>query len=456
MADFVAVLRRAIDSLDNNTPEARAALYDKARGALMSQLRALDPPLSEEELAQQAEGLDLAIARLEEEYSGAGETHEETDLYAGESGGEPESEPEPDREAEEEAEEVGSLAAAEATSNRTAGRPSGAPAPSNGGQQRPVRPSRPAEAPTYDTPAYDPSHMDSEPPRGRRGRKAIWGIVALLVLIAALFGLWQSGVILDTGAPGDQVADEEKIDDRVAQPQEQPDQPQFEAPAEPETQAPEPGTQVPEPEQETAQPEEEVVPPPATAEQPSLTDQPTPPGASAQALLIEEATGTPGSANTLGGSVQWELVEENGAQGQGQAISGTVTIPDRDFGVVITIRRNTDTDLPASHTIEIVFDLPSDFAGEAIANVPGMIMKATPRSTGQPLVGAVVPVTDNFFLVGLSESDIDRQRNVREMLQRDFMDIPLVYESGGRAVLSIAKGEEGQQVFQQAFDAWQQ
>ncbi len=273
----------------------------------------------------------------------------------------------------------------------------------------------------------------------------------------ALVGLWQSDLIFSTADRTlDQIAgDETKIGDRLPGDEGQAPTPQSQyqapegQPAQEQAPAAQPSEAAPQ------QPQEQVVPPAASEEQPTLTDQPTPPGASAQALLIEEASGGSGSANTLGGSVQWELADEDGAQGPGKVISGTVTVPDRNLSLMITIRRNTDPDLPASHTVELVFDLPKDFPGGGIANVPGMIMKATPRSTGQPLVGAVVPVTDNFFLVGLSEGDLDRERNVSELKSRDFIDIPLVYENGGRAVLSIAKGEEGQQVFSQAFEAWQ-
>ena len=40
------------------------------------------------------------------------------------------------------------------------------------------------------------------------------------------------------------------------------------------------------------------------------------------------------------------------------------------------------------------------------------------------------------------------------MKRRDFIDLPLAYEDGSRAVLSIAKGETGGQVFREAFQAW--
>jgi hypothetical protein len=35
------------------------------------------------------------------------------------------------------------------------------------------------------------------------------------------------------------------------------------------------------------------------------------------------------------------------------------------------LRRNIDHALPASHTIEMIFNLPADFPGGGVASVPG-------------------------------------------------------------------------------------
>lgn len=175
----------------------------------------------------------------------------------------------------------------------------------------------------------------------------------------------------------------------------------------------------------------------------------------AQALLVEETGDSTTPASSVGGSVDWVLAEDAEAiNGVEKVIRGTVAIPDKDLRLVVTIRRNLDQALPASHLIELVFDAGDGFANEGVANIPGIFMKATPRSTGQPLVGAVVPVMDGYFLVGLSESDLDQARNVSEMQTRDFIDIPIAYKDGGRAVLSLAKGETGGRVFEEAFTAW--
>ena len=70
--------------------------------------------------------------------------------------------------------------------------------------------------------------------------------------------------------------------------------------------------------------------------------------------------------------------------------------------VTWSLRRNTDKALPASHTIEIMFNLPADFPGGGIANVPGVLMKQAEQSRGVPLSGLRVKVTAAFYLIGLS------------------------------------------------------
>ena len=43
---------------------------------------------------------------------------------------------------------------------------------------------------------------------------------------------------------------------------------------------------------------------------------------------------------------------------------------------------NTDKTLPASHTIEIMFNLPADFVHGGINNIPGILMKQADQPRG--------------------------------------------------------------------------
>ncbi|MER2219677.1 histidine kinase, partial [Methylobacterium brachiatum] len=70
MADYYPLLARALDALPDRSPALRKAVYDRARNALISQLRSLDPPLSEADIDLERRALDTAIERLEVDHGG--------------------------------------------------------------------------------------------------------------------------------------------------------------------------------------------------------------------------------------------------------------------------------------------------------------------------------------------------------------------------------------------------
>ncbi len=71
MADFIAVIRRAVDGLAENTPEMRAKVYERARGAVQRQLENMKPRPPEAMLQRQLDKLDAAIREVEAEHSEA-------------------------------------------------------------------------------------------------------------------------------------------------------------------------------------------------------------------------------------------------------------------------------------------------------------------------------------------------------------------------------------------------
>jgi hypothetical protein len=157
------------------------------------------------------------------------------------------------------------------------------------------------------------------------------------------------------------------------------------------------------------------------------------------------------------GQVVWRTENVAGANGTTDvAIRADIDIPDRKFKAALTIRRNNDTSLPASHTVEMTFQLPQDFAGGGVSNVPGVLMKSNEQTRGTPLAGLAVKVTDNFFLIGLSNVDADRGRNLQLLKERSWFDIPLVYANQRRAIVALEKGSPGERAFADAFNTWQQ
>ena len=71
MADYKELLRRAISALPENNGAARRAVYEKARSALVGQLRAISPPLPARDITQHRLQLEDCIRRVEQEASEA-------------------------------------------------------------------------------------------------------------------------------------------------------------------------------------------------------------------------------------------------------------------------------------------------------------------------------------------------------------------------------------------------
>ena len=68
MADYYPLIARAISGLDPNAPgEARRALYERARSALIAQLRSVQPPLTESEITRERLALEEAVRKVESE-----------------------------------------------------------------------------------------------------------------------------------------------------------------------------------------------------------------------------------------------------------------------------------------------------------------------------------------------------------------------------------------------------
>src|SRR5216684_2355334 len=185
--------------------------------------------------------------------------------------------------------------------------------------------------------------------------------------------------------------------------------------------------------------------------QPSSTEQVAP--VAQRVVLYDEDPSDPKGKQYVG-SVIWRTEQIKAAAGQKAdiAVRADIEIPDRKLKMTMSFRRNTDTSLPASHTAELTFILPPDFVGGGV--VPGILMKSNEQARGTPLAGLAVKVTDGFFLVGLSNVDSDRARNLQLLKERSWFDVPLVYVNQRRAIIAIEKGAPGERAFNDAFATW--
>jgi hypothetical protein len=407
MADFYPLLSRAIASLPDNTPEARQSLYERARSVLLSQLRSLDPPLPEADIARERLALEDVIRRLEDQQSGVAEpswTEEPLDEHDAR----------------------------------------GHPAPSFAEER--------ADVTSVETAEYGRRpRLDVQRAKKIGGGRNLVVVAIFALVIGGIAGLayWVNKINREQtpamAAPEQPAQENErKISERIGglapgqpggSPQQQGQSPAQQAPGQ------QPGGQLQPPAQQQA-----LAPP----VQPDIAG-------GQRAVLYEEQPGGQQQATALQGRAVWRLDSANvaGSQRLDKVVRADVDIPAAGMTLSFIIRRNTDNRLPASHTIEMTFGKAQGGEGRTIKDVGVPQFKTDETARGTPLAGVPVQVADNFFLVGLSNLPSDLTRNVDLLRSRSWIDIPILYDNKRRGVLAIEKGSAGEQTINEALALWQ-
>jgi hypothetical protein len=504
MADYHPLIARAVAGLEKNTGENRRALYERARTALVAQLRGVQPVLEESEITRERLALEEAIRKVEAEAARhARETARPNVIKSADAkrrddaaraastqpadGAAPRpsvatapnapvaaTAPVPDPQSPSRSSQRWSLsdealkgyrrvtggpaqetpapeAPPPAPKRRTPPEQLLPPAPSipppephplhEYGQLEPqMQPENLWALPLDGTPAQQPVDFDAAaahlgqppvlhdeaqpepaPPPQRRayGRLIRNSVLAILILAVGALAYWQRQPIADlAGAIGALVRSPPAPTPREAAPR----------------------------------------------GQPKITDRIGQPGAQtpsvpvAQRVVLYEEDPQDAQGKRFSGTVLWRSEMKAAAPGRPPelAIRADIEVPERKMTVSWSLRRNTDQSLPASHTIEIMFNLPADAVSGGVQNVPGVLMKQAEQTRGIPLAGLAVKVTPGFFLIGLSALEADMQRNLQLLRERSWFDIPIVYNNNRRAILAMEKGTPGEKAFDDAFAAWRQ
>ena len=181
---------------------------------------------------------------------------------------------------------------------------------------------------------------------------------------------------------------------------------------------------------------------------------PVVPEGDARGFLVEEPVGgQPVTPQT--GAVNWSVAQESpgGDLPDEPAIRGDVTLPN-GVSVSVTVRRNADEGLPASHIIELVFAQPETGEPLVVQRVPVVGFKDSLQVAARPLVAVPAQITDDFHIVGLNNFDTAVESNLALMREEDFMDVQMLYGNGRRATMTLEKGAKGSAVFEEVLAAW--
>ena len=188
----------------------------------------------------------------------------------------------------------------------------------------------------------------------------------------------------------------------------------------------------------------------SSAPDPSATAEP------AQKMFLYEERLGQASPTAINGTVTWSVANDTTAtEGKPQSeIQAKITVPDRGMTALITFKRNTDKSLPASHVVELVFSLPKDFDGGAIDSVQRIAMKQTEQDRGNSLIAVPAKITDDFHMIALNDDPAAVSSNTDLLKNRSWIDIPITYRNGRRALITIEKGPDGNADFSKVMAEW--
>lgn len=568
MADYYPVLKKTVAALPENTGAARREIYQRARKAIVAQLKGYDPPLSPSEITAEQLRLEESIRKVEAEAAREtlGYSQPSTPAAPAKPLEAQRTEPKPPEprapaasvsspraqgaDAPAKADAAPAVSSAGSGGEAPAGpetlknaiddaRKLGASADSAGRSARNALDGQPSDPqkrePTIGTPEPDASTSGTSGSNARRrsaaevggatlsgsgGRPlppidgpmqgsrlpAIIGGVALLLLVVGVgaVGYSQRDVLSDffSGDDGaattatapqapsepEQPAETEGSRKNAARlldngetavapdarsvtttritpttPQTDPLAPTAPAPGEtpavrsvePETPAETGEAQVAETPQQTA-PAQETPAPEAPAAPPA--EQTAPDAQTAvvaqRAFLYEEGVESGSAGQASSGQTIWSVGEETIDGRTETVLRMRIEVPERSIVANLSLRPNRDDTLPASHLLEVRFDLPENFTGQGVAEVPGLVMKTTEEARGDALIGASVKVADGFFWVALSNIPDERERNLTLLQERGWIDLPMLYENRKRAILTLEKGTPGTRAVEQAVTAW--
>ncbi|MCG5244357.1 histidine kinase [Methylorubrum extorquens] len=490
MADYYPLLARALDALPDRSPALRRAVYDRARSALIAQLRSLDPPVPEADIDLERKALDTAIGRLEAEYEAppAAVTTPAEEPAAAAPEAPPPPPPEPTRpeplspgplpptlpepEPPQTSDEPLVLPPASVPAGIGSDTGSADPKPpaemvpfmpptrrpkadeavkpepeNEGGFIPPVAEPEPASVASEAEAGADPASPETNgageagngrqrpridvvtPPEGRSRllrNLFVGGVLAAviaLIAVAAFFLRDQPSDLQQSAAEQETPAEQPdaKFSDRVGA------------------------------ERNEAEARPKPAAPGAAPAQPEVT-------VSQRAILYEEnQSDTRAQPIATNGHTVWRLEAVNGEQGEPlqTALRVNVEFPEAGLTLAMTMRKNLDATLPASHTVELAFTNNADAGAQrAVQNIGLLQLKDEEASRGSPVSGLPVRVRENLFLIGLSSLKSDVDRNTELLLHKNWFDLALTYANGQRAVISFEKGSAGAQALQSAFAQW--
>ena len=490
MADYQSVLTRAVAKLPGASSAAtRLAIYNRAREAMLTHLRALHPRIPESDITREENALNQAIVLVEAKFDGTEAGPAE--LTAAEPA--PSAAGHPDR-----------VEAGASPSLAQLGQPL-ASVPSSLAESAPAAPL--LRGPPTAPPSPVLHHLPpARPPSASSNLAKVFPAAdahasrSLAVALSIVLSLAGAAIVMRQNphdlaiAPlqhGREISPQPpaKITQR-AQPAPEADGPS--APGANEAQgsrsAAQNGRETPQPApeadgstapganeaqsgRETSQPAPEADGPTApvasepqgsrsAAQSGRETSQPAPeadngtlPDAAKAAMVIASQDNLQNPVVNLGSTV-WSTIPPSPGQPATVAVKADADIPDLKMHASMTLRKNTDPTLQATHTIDLDFALADGAPITGFKDVAAPQMHEPGTPTSEALTSVKVKVSDVHFLIALADGDQDTARNFNLMETRAWFEFPLLLNDDRIAKLAFQKSSDGVAMLGKAFDAW--
>jgi hypothetical protein len=188
---------------------------------------------------------------------------------------------------------------------------------------------------------------------------------------------------------------------------------------------------------------------------PEAPPAPAPPAPSAgrAAMLIASADNPQKPAVSLGSTV-WSLIPPAPNQPSTVAVKAEADIPDLKMHATMTLRKNTDPTLQATHTIDLKFSFAEGAPITGFKDVGLPQMRKEDSTAAEALTSVKVKISDIYFLIALAKGEADTARNLDLMQTRSWFDFPLLLNDDRIAKIVFQKSPEGETMLEKAFEAW--
>jgi hypothetical protein len=193
--------------------------------------------------------------------------------------------------------------------------------------------------------------------------------------------------------------------------------------------------------------------PAASTQTPPAAPAAAAPSAGRAAMLVASADNPQKPVVSLGSTV-WSLIPAAAGQPATVAVKAEADIPDLKMHATMTLRKNTDPTLQATHTIDLKFSFAdgAPIAGFKDVGLPQLRMEDS--TAAEALTSVKVKISDTYFLIALAKGESDIARNLDLMRTRAWFDFPLLLNDDRIAKVVFQKSAEGQAMLEKAFDAW--